>query len=1015
MYDRVFSIIRLLNLHYSNFRREVSLTVVTLLLASLVSSYSLAQEQEIEEVIIQADETDKLENDLVSSSLFTGEKLADAGIENVEDVAAYVPNLVLTETDTGTNIVIRGIGAGVNQGFDQSVGLYVDGVPLPRSQMARSPFLDLANLQVLRGPQYVLDGNYSIAGSVHLTTEQATDEFTTGFDFNYIPSQNDQKFLLTTGIPLGSKAGIRLAVQDQRSDGYIRNVTRDEDGPARDQTLVRLVVGWEPTDDLSLKFKTEFGRFDTRGRQIELINDDPTPEINASTRIDGDLIERGVRPLGGGFRLIEPFWDDVHFAFRPKRILYDVGDIRSSAPAVGQDFLFSGLSYTERLEQNYLDGIEDFQADLADDGVSTLAPVSLADIPAGLRDTTLDFRRGANADEFSNNDSLNITLNAEWDLGESQLSLTTSYIDYEVDENIDGDFTAAPLFEVSQFEEYEQSFHRIDFVSPRGGFVEVRAGASYLDSDLFYTDRFDPDVAQPDSLDIADILAFSDVAAVNARSLAFDPATPFSNYFGRFTNNDGALFVRAFEAFRPSREFSQDNQITAAFVQTKFNFADNLRVTLGVRYTKSKKTAIRDLAPLLFTGEPLDFTQFATGSDEEEDALDLLSRANTAFSRSFNIQAHTDRLGTLADGTPVIDALGDTARSALDATRTEEDFLPSLSVEWDVTSDLTLLASVRLASKLGGFDARANSAPVVPDNQGLFPGTFEFEDESATTYELGTKWFHALGEVNATWFFTEFKDLQVSRSDGRFGFGVDNAGVAHVQGVEIEGLLQLTDNFDINYSLAYIDFEFQEFLRGTCSLNRRPDNFFVTSESVPSLTGTFLPIIFEGARAPAPLDNGLRHLGNVDATAGNEVSRASEFNETRFGSGAFCDFAGQTNQFVADRQGTVTFNYRHQIARTNTQFKSALDVIYNSGYHTSVSQEEAVEQPEYVQLNGRLALAHIDEFWEIALTGENLTNEGIVSFASEVPIGLRIQGANSFYGFVRPPRSVGLNFRYNIF
>ena len=133
------------------------------------------------------------------------------------------------------------------------------------------------------------------------------------------------------------------------------------------------------------------------------------------------------------------------------------------------------------------------------------------------------------------------------------------------------------------------------------------------------------------------------------------------------------------------------------------------------------------------------------------------------------------------------------------------------------------------------------------------------------------------------------------------------------------------------------------------------------------------------------------------------------------GSGAFCDFAGQTNQFVAEKQATVTFSYKHQLAGRNVLFKPTLDVLYNSGYHTTVSQDEAVEQPEYVQLNGRLALGHADGLWELALTGENLTNEGIVSFAQETPIGARIQGANGFYGFVRPPRSIGLNFRYSIF
>ncbi|MCH1487787.1 MAG: TonB-dependent receptor plug domain-containing protein, partial [Pseudomonadales bacterium] len=173
-----------------------------------------ANAQEVEEVVIQGTQTENSAlDDLVSVSAIDAEKLADAGIENIEDVAEYVPNLVLSETSTGTAIVIRGIGAGVNQGFDQSVGLYVDGVPLPRSQMARAPFLDLGGVQVLRGPQYVKDGNYSIAGSVHMLTKEADDEFQLGIDVNYVPSQNDKKLLITLGTPLADWGAMRLAVQ----------------------------------------------------------------------------------------------------------------------------------------------------------------------------------------------------------------------------------------------------------------------------------------------------------------------------------------------------------------------------------------------------------------------------------------------------------------------------------------------------------------------------------------------------------------------------------------------------------------------------------------------------------------------------------------------------------------------------------------------------------------------------------------------------------------------------------
>ncbi|MDB4451325.1 Plug domain-containing protein, partial [Pseudomonadales bacterium] len=73
-----------------------------------------ANAQEVEEVVIQGTQTENSTlDDLVSVSALDAEKLADAGIENIEDVAEYVPNLVLSETSTGTAIVIRGIGAGV--------------------------------------------------------------------------------------------------------------------------------------------------------------------------------------------------------------------------------------------------------------------------------------------------------------------------------------------------------------------------------------------------------------------------------------------------------------------------------------------------------------------------------------------------------------------------------------------------------------------------------------------------------------------------------------------------------------------------------------------------------------------------------------------------------------------------------------------------------------------------------------------------------------------------------------
>ncbi len=113
----------------------------------------------LEEVIVTAQLREQSLQDVpVSVNAVSGEKLLEAGLNKIQDLQAYVPNLTMSENGIGTAIYIRGIGSGINQGFEQSVGMYVDGVYYGRAQLARAPFLDLARVEVLRGPQNILYG-----------------------------------------------------------------------------------------------------------------------------------------------------------------------------------------------------------------------------------------------------------------------------------------------------------------------------------------------------------------------------------------------------------------------------------------------------------------------------------------------------------------------------------------------------------------------------------------------------------------------------------------------------------------------------------------------------------------------------------------------------------------------------------------------------------------------------------------------------------------------------------------
>lgn len=1015
------------------------LTMSYALLALMPLSPSMAQE--VEEVTVVGSQTeDATLDDLVSSAVLDAGKLADAGIENVEDVAAYVPNLVLSETSTGTNIVIRGIGAGVNQGFDQSVGLYIDGVPLPRSQMARAPFLDLSSVQVLRGPQYVKDGNYSLAGSVHMLSSEASDEFKVALDLNSIPSQNDRKALITLGMPIGDSASMRLALQRQRSDGYIENVTRNEDGPQRDNTIMRGVFSFKPTDDLSFKLKVERGDFNTKGRQIEILESQPTPDFRTFPEVQGPngTILRGTSPntnekRGRSLSIQPELRNELDYVLDVIRSNYDVG-YTGTTNIVTQDPVFAGYSYLQSLNNLYTD---EQPVKFVEGQPTSNGPVAP---PTGLLDSTLDYKRAANEAEFSNNKTNNYTLNMNYYLGDHFFALTASKIDYEVDELIDSDFTAVPILATSQNETYDQEFYKFEYKSPEDGFMSLTLGASFQDYELSFNERINVAVGGPSTQQ-----EFEDYIRTNfvplpgvpgvittvfdpTEFVTFNPEAPFIPYFGRYSKvNIGVL-----QALTPDRLFSQEAETTAAYFESTLRFTDTFSATLGARYTRAKKAAIRDFAYLLKDGSA---PFFPDDPDPNEPIFATAAQALLpALGVIFNFNEHTDRV-PLSPSRQAINtekcqnivsfSLGGPCDDDPDsAPLDDEEFLPSLTLNWDINNDLSMFFSARMANKLGGFDARSVSTPKVTLGAGVQPGTFRFKDEDATTFEIGTKWYMpgGLGEMYMTWFHTTFKNLQVSTADRSVGFNVRNAGEARALGVEIEGLLQATEKLSVNYSLAWIDFQFTDFPFGSCSLFERPDSYLISevSNTINQVfpLGSLVPIIYE----PTPVGVDQAAVSPGFGTVGiNPIARDAagnfnlqRFDFRRFSTSTFCDFNGRTNQYVAEVQGTFSFNYENEIRGLGI-FKPTLDVLYNSGYETTVTQDPDVAQDDYVQFNGRIALKSFEKTWEWALVGENLTNEKIVGFASEVPFATRIQGSKTHFGFIRPPRSIGINFRYNFY
>ena len=260
--------------------KKSTLKVSTLMAAIIASSSAAwhsttaAQALMLQEITVTAQKrVESLQDVPLSVSVLSGEKLNDAGIANLQDLSAFVPNFTINQTGISTTISIRGISSGINQGFEQSVGTYVDGIHYGRAQLARAPLFDLERVEVLRGPQSILFGKNSVAGAVNITTAKPSDEFESSITALYSPDHGEKDFRFVASGALSETLGARLAILQRTFDGYYENTISGQDEADSEEQVLRGTLDWQATDNLRATLKLEHASFDVNGRNIEVIND----------------------------------------------------------------------------------------------------------------------------------------------------------------------------------------------------------------------------------------------------------------------------------------------------------------------------------------------------------------------------------------------------------------------------------------------------------------------------------------------------------------------------------------------------------------------------------------------------------------------------------------------------------------------------------------------------------------------------------------------------------------------
>ena len=249
-------------------------SIVFLAIASAATAASMgAYSVTLEEIIVTAQQrAESLQEVPVSVAAVTAEKMSDAGVVDLQGLSEYVPNFTINETGISTTITIRGISSGINPGFEQSVGMYNDGVFYGRGQLARIPMIDMERVEVMRGPQGILFGKNSIAGAVSQITAKPTDEFEGSITALYEPDHGEEDLRLVLSGPLAENFSGRLALLTRDLDGYVKNAFNGQDEQQESEDVIRASLRWDINEDVTANLKVSRSTFDVIGRNLEVYN-----------------------------------------------------------------------------------------------------------------------------------------------------------------------------------------------------------------------------------------------------------------------------------------------------------------------------------------------------------------------------------------------------------------------------------------------------------------------------------------------------------------------------------------------------------------------------------------------------------------------------------------------------------------------------------------------------------------------------------------------------------------------
>ena len=287
------------------------------------------EKQGLETITVTAQKrSQSLQEVPVAVTAFTGDEMAESVIKDMYDLQTNVPGLGAFQSQSATNssFSIRGVGtSSQNFGLESSVGLYVDGVYRARQNSLINNLVDVAAVEVLRGPQGTLFGKNTPSGAVLVNTVAPSHDGGDAFLEATLGNYGLTNFSGATSISaIDDVLAFRVTAFTSQRDGTISDINLGKDTVNdRDRWGARAQALYTPNEDVSLRIIADYAEINEIccGAPVQLSNFEANG-IPGKYGSDAALGQLGGTVFPGGDAIYDR---EIAVSFLPESSMKDRG------------------------------------------------------------------------------------------------------------------------------------------------------------------------------------------------------------------------------------------------------------------------------------------------------------------------------------------------------------------------------------------------------------------------------------------------------------------------------------------------------------------------------------------------------------------------------------------------------------------------------------------------------------------------------------------------------------------